>query len=231
MTKHLHPADGRTDPLRVFRLFAAFWALTAGLGLLPASEAASADDDTFEFHRGTRWTYEGDQNGTRRTVLQEVLRVTTEDLFWKDEPATVYRMAVRTFSEDTGRFELTSTTTYLALEEGYLVTGSHEGLPVRIYKLDSRKGDSWLCVDPRIRNLPELSFTHLGEEEVTVPAGTYKRARHIQMEIEADGFLHTGDMYIVPGVGIVKSQTTSEGNGQKKTVSLELKKFSSPREY
>lgn len=206
-------------------------ALTACLGLLSARAAPSPDDESFEFRKGTRWTYVGEQNGSKKTVVEEVLQVSTEDLVVTGEPATVFHLAIRTLNVETGRFELNMTTAYLALEGGFLVTGSREGPPIRIYKLDSRKGDSWPCIDARLTKLSDLVFTHLGEEEITVPAGTFRNARHIQVEFQTEGSRHVGDVYIVPGVGIVKSRTVTEANGEKKSAFLELQKFSPPREF
>ena len=154
----------------------------------------------------------------------------TEDLAWKGEPATVFHLAVRTLNVETGGFEMDLMTSYLALENDYLVTGSQEGPPVRIYKLNSRKGDTWPCIDPEIKHL-DLVFAHLGEEEITVPAGTFRNARHIQVVIQGAESRHVGDLYIVPRIGIIKSRTLSEGHGRRMDIYLELKKFSPVREF
>ena len=205
--------------------------VTASLGIASAPAASSPADESFYFPKGTRWVYEGKANGVKRTVAQEVLRVSTEDLVWKGEPATVFRLAVRTLNVETGRFEMGLMTSYLALENGYLVTGSQEGPPVRIYKLNSRKGDTWPCIDPRIGKHPDLVFAHLGEEETTVPAGTFRNARHIQVAIPGEESRHVGDLYIVPRIGIIKSRAFSEGHDKRMEVTLELKRFSPVREF
>src|SRR5206468_4922553 len=106
-----------------------------------------------------------------------------------------------------------TTKSYMGVEGGYLVTRTLGGVPVRLYKLGSKKGDRWECTDARLKSDPDRVFTHLGVETVAVPAGTFRNARHVRVEIVAEGRRHTGDFYIVPGVGIVKTEAVLEGDG------------------
>jgi len=210
----------------------ALFVLAALLSLPSAWAAPSGDEETFQFRKGTRWKYTGTAGGTKTTLTQEVFKISQGEVFTKGEPATVYHLVTRTQSDDpAGQTSSLSTRSYLGVESGYLVTGSFGGVPVRIYKLGSQKGDSWECTDPRLKADPDRVFTHLGVETVSVPAGTFKNARHVQVEILAAGGRHVGEFYIVPGVGIVKTQAMSESNGIRKSVLLELDSFDLPGEF
>ena len=206
------------------------------LGLLLAFSGALAasqgDEDTFRFRKGTRWKYTGTAGSTKTSLIQEVFKISEGDLLTKGEPATIYHLLMKTESDDPqGAAASLTTKTYLGVEAGYLVTGTLGGVPVRLYKLGSRKGDTWECTDARLKSAPDRVFTHLGVETVAVPAGTFRNARHIQVEIEAEGRRHKGDFYIVPGVGIVKSEAVVEANGVQKRLLLELDRFEPPGEF
>lgn len=205
--------------------------LCVALGDSSVSAVPAHDKEPFYFAKGTRWIYDASHNGTRKSVTQEVLRVTTQDLVWRGEPATVFHLGVKTVNLDSGGIELELTTSYLALVDGYLATGSPGGLPVRIYKLHSKPGDSWPCVDPRVTGSSPLVFVHLGREDVTVPAGTFKNAHHIQVEISLEGSRHLGELFILPPFGILKSRTLSERGGERIEGTMELRKFIPALEY
>lgn len=189
------------------------------LSLLTAL-ASTGDETSFRFQEGTRWTYVGTSQGQKTTVVQEVLQVRP------GEQATVFQLLTKSRTEGpAGELEAISTGSYIGLEDGHFVTGTLGGVAVRLYKKSSRKGDSWPCTEGSDR-----VFTNLGVEEVTVPAGTFPQAHHVQVRVQTPGGVHTGDFYIVPGVGIVKTQATSEENGVKKSVLLELVRFTVPGE-
>jgi hypothetical protein len=213
-----------------FLLWTVFLALPLGL---PEGWASSpVDEESFDFRTGTRWKYVGTAGGLKTTLAQEVFKISQGDLFVKGELATIHHILMRTQSESArGQRELISTTSYLGLEGDYFVTGTLAGVPVRVYKLGSRKGDTWPCTDPRLKSVPDRVFTHLGVEKVAVPAGIFRNARHVQVVIEAEGGLHTGDFYIVPGIGIVKTRAVSETGGRKTEVFLELESFTPSVEF
>ncbi len=206
--------------------------LATFLGLPVAGAVSSGDEESFDFRKGTRWKYVGRANGVKTTMVQDVFKISQGDFFARGELATVHHLLMRTRTEDAlGERESISTGSYLGLEGDYLVTGTSGGVPVRIYKLGSRKGETWPCTDPRLKSDPDRVFTHLGVEKVAVPAGIFRNARHVQVVIRTEGGVHTGDFYIVPGIGIVKTEALSETAGQKKDVLLELESFSPPGEF
>lgn len=222
----------KARPVKI-RLFAIVTALAALCLAFPQGWAASSgDEESFDFFKGTRWTYVGTANGMKTKVVQEIFKVSRGEFFVKGESATVHQLLMRTWSvEPGGERESISTTSYLGLENDYLVTGAVGTVPVRIYKTGSRKGDTWPCTDPRLKSAPDRVFTHLGMEKVTVPAGIFRNARHVQVVIQAEGGSHTGDFFIVPGIGIVKTQAVSETAGRKMEVVLELESFNRPGEF
>jgi hypothetical protein len=215
--------QGLSKAMGVLSLFLAFsgaWAASQG------------DEDSFRFRKGTRWKYTGTAGTTKTSLIQEVFKISEGELFMKGEPATIYHLLMKTESDDpTGAAASLTTKSYLGVEGGYLVTGTLGGVPVRLYKLGSRKGDTWECTDGRLKSAPDQVFTHLGVETVAVPAGTFRNARHVQVEIQAEGRRHTGDFYIVPGVGIVKSEAVVEANGVQKRLLLELDRFEPPGDF
>jgi hypothetical protein len=214
------------------RITALGLAATLALGIPAAGAASSGDDETFEFPKGTRWKYVGTTNGTKTTVVQEVFKVSHGELFVPGESITVYHLIMRSGSEGfEGGLESVSTTGFVAVDGEYFMTGSLGSAPVRLYKLGSKPGDSWPCTDPRLKSLPDRTFTHRGLEKVTVPAGVFRNARHVQVQVRKEGVTSTGDFYIVPGVGIVKTQAVVEASGGTRRVELELESFSPPGEF
>jgi len=202
------------------------------LALSGVGAASQGDEDSFNFRKGTRWRYTGTAGATKTSLIQEVFKISEGELFTKGEPATIYHLLMKTERDEPGGAAATLTTkSYLGVEAGYLVTGSLGGVPVRLYKLGSKKGDRWECTDARLKSDPDRVFTHLGVETVSVPAGTFRNARHVRVVIAAEGRRHTGDFYIVPGVGIVKTEAAVEGDGVHKRVVLELDRFEPPGEF
>ena len=217
---------------RMLRLIAGLLGVALGVGLSPAWAASGTQEESFLFRKGTRWNYVGTSNGSRTTVIQEIFKVSQGEFFAKGEPATLHHLIMRSVADGpTGGAESISTTGYVGVEGGYFVTGSLGGAPVRLYRLGSKPGDSWPCTDPRLKAQPGRSFTHMGLETVAVPAGVFKNARHVRVQVRGEGVTSTGDFYIVPGVGIVKTEAVSEGNGVTRRVELELEKFSPPGEF
>lgn len=214
------------------RITALGMAAALSLGIPVAGAASSKDDESFEFPKGTRWKYVGTTNGTKTTVVQEVFKISKGELFVPGEPVTVHHLIMRSGSDgfESG-LETVSTGGFLAVDGQYFMTGTLGGAPVRLYKLGSKPGDSWPCTDPRLKSLPDRTFTHRGVEQVSVPAGVFRNARHVQVQVHKDGVTSTGDFYIVPGVGIVKTQAVVEANGGTRRVELELESFTPPGEF
>lgn len=87
---------------------------------------------------------------------------------------------------------------------------------VAVYKVGSRKGDEWKYQV----GADKMTGSHRGTETVTVPAGTYAGAVHLLHT--AEGGTMESDVWMAPGVGIVKSETRIKG---QKPIVIELKDF------
>lgn len=67
------------------------------------------------------------------------------------------------------------------------------------------------------------NYKSAGAEDVKVPAGDYKGAAKLESKSNTDS-LKTF-MWLVPGVGMVKSETTMTSNGNTAVATTELKEF------
>jgi hypothetical protein len=93
--------------------------------------------------------------------------------------------------------------------------------PILILKLPPKKGESF-SVDSKAGGKNYKGVFKIAEEDVTVPAGTYKGAvRVTSQDLEADGLRPTITTWYAEKVGMVK-QVIAEG-GQ--TITIELEKF------
>lgn len=210
----------------------AILALAVGTGAPSAWAGRASDEESFHFPKGTRWKYVGTTNGRATSVVQEVFKISRGDLFIKGEPVTVHHLLMRSVMDgQQGGSESISTTGYLGIDEQYFFTGTLGGAPVRMYKLGSKKGEIWPSTDPRLTSLPDRQFVHLGEETVSVPAGVFRNVRHLQVRVDRGGVLSVGDFYVVPSVGIIKTEARSEGGGEKRHVELELESFIPPADF
>ncbi len=90
---------------------------------------------------------------------------------------------------------------------------------IGIFKVGSKKGDTWSA--PGSETVQKHSATHLGREEVKVPAGAYKEAVHIKLEVQETSGNIQLDMFLVEKVGVVKMVY---GLGEKK-MSMDLEEF------
>ncbi|HEY3227367.1 MAG TPA: hypothetical protein VGK61_10285 [Planctomycetota bacterium] len=91
-------------------------------------------------------------------------------------------------------------------------------------KLPPVKGDKWEWKGEIGKEKATASFTNEGEEEVKVPAGTYK-AWKVTVTIEQGAAKQTGTNWFAPGVGIVRQQARFESEGRKHESVIELKSF------
>ncbi|MBI2900567.1 MAG: hypothetical protein HYY17_10300 [Planctomycetes bacterium] len=174
--------------------------------------AQAVQDDTgeqfFKFKKDTAWAYEQTRRGETLKVVMKVV---------KEEGGKVY-VDIEEYGKDDKVTRTKNMVFYV--EDGYLIwtgAGRSKTPPMRCYKLGSKKGDTWkfdLGTDERKK--PAVA-THLGTEEVAVPAGTYEDVVHTQVAI-AEGTSNTVDFYFAPKVGLVKM--TAAG-----TEKLELKAF------
>jgi len=91
-------------------------------------------------------------------------------------------------------------------------------------KLPPVKGDKWEWKGEIGKEKATAAFTNEGEEEVKVPAGTYK-AWKVTVMIEQGAAKQTGANWFAPGVGIVRQVAKFESEGRKHESVIELKSF------
>ncbi|MBI4563817.1 MAG: hypothetical protein HY716_03880 [Planctomycetes bacterium] len=96
--------------------------------------------------------------------------------------------------------------------------------PILRLKLPALQGESWEWKGRIGEEEARARFTNRGEEEVKVPAGTYK-AWKVEVEMELAGTKHRGTNWYAPGIGIVRQEFTFEGPGKRQSGVIELKAF------
>jgi hypothetical protein len=103
----------------------------------------------------------------------------------------------------------------------YTLEGRKADPPVRFLKLPPKKGDSW-TVESKLGGKTVKCTFKSDEEEVKVPAGTFKTVSAVSDNLEANGLKASFAFYFAKDVGMVKQ--VIEVSGQKK-VEIELEKF------
>jgi hypothetical protein len=179
------------------------------LAVLPAADDSA--EPYFKFPKDSVWTYSmpSEQDRAKKeTITMTVVgdadgKVSVDMVAQGDRPKTT-RM---TWYVADGLF-------FWAEKKGETLSDN-----VALYKLGSKKGDSWSVA--KKEGSPAQSATHLGTEELKVGAGTYKEAIHTKLTLEQNGHTFDMDVYLVERVGVVKMVYSA---GQK-VMSLELESF------
>jgi len=165
-------------------------AILAPLALLKREDEPTGT--LFDFKVGTEWTYEKATSDARSRVVVRVVgneggRVTTEH---------------RTYEKDASEPALVTTWVHY-VENGFLmqagVNGGKMRTPFRLYKLGSRKGQTW-------KRLPDDKdgelMKNLGLADMRLPAGRFPRA----VSLRWDRATAVEDTALVPGVGLVQQE-------------------------
>jgi hypothetical protein len=147
--------------------------------------ALHAQDDTgaqfFKFKKETSWTWAKMEAGQKMKVTARVI---------KEEEGRVF-VEEKQFKGDAADPSSTRTLVY-GVEGGFLRVGLQGKDAIEplynLYKLGSKKGDSWGYEQGEAKD--KRKVLHLGVEEVTVPAGTL-------------------DLWLAPKVGVVKEEVGS----------------------
>jgi hypothetical protein len=104
----------------------------------------------------------------------------------------------------------------------YSISGTHLNVPIRILKLPPKKGDTWNINAKGPGETLEGKVTAGEEDEVKVPAGTYKKVvTSVCDDLKANGLECRFTYYFAEGVGIIKQKVQI---GTEMTV-FELEKF------
>jgi hypothetical protein len=92
--------------------------------------------------------------------------------------------------------------------------------PILVFKLPPKKGDSWK-IDSKVDGKTFRGTFQVGEQEITVPAGTYKAFRVASQDLEVNSLKPAITTFFAEGVGMVK-QIIEIGNAK---VEIELEKI------
>jgi hypothetical protein len=182
--------------------------IAACLFLAAAQDSA---DPFYKFAKGSAWTYGMNAGEDAPKGLKMKLSVTGE--------ADGKVSADMTQGSD-GAKE-TKMLWYVA--DGIFYWGEKKGDALKeaigLFKIGSKKGDTW--GSPGSDSVQKHTATHLGREEVKVPAGEYKEALHIRLQVAEGGDNIQLEMFLVEKVGIVKMVYMF---GDKK-MSMDLEEF------
>ncbi|MBI2900625.1 MAG: hypothetical protein HYY17_10595 [Planctomycetes bacterium] len=191
--------------------------LFASLAISMLGQAQDTGEQFYKFKVGTRWVLESAEGGRLTTVTIKVVRVEES------------RVTVESSEMRPNRKEPKVETLVWSVNDGYLIWSEVKGEKTkdvfRLYKVGSKKGDTWKS--PWGGGSDEVEVTHLGTEEVEVPAGKFADAVHVQMarsvKMGDQEVRMAVDFFLVPNVGLVKMELSSAKS--KSTVLLkEIKK-------
>jgi hypothetical protein len=179
-----------------------------------ASGAALGQDkapDYYPLKSGTKWFYELNQDGKKIKINNQIAKVETVD------------GKSLALLETTINGEVTSTEQLASTEKGvfrHRANGVELSAPLCILKFPLKKDDTWESETTIANELLKIKGKVIDNEEVTVPAGTYKAFR-VEVETSAAGMRATTTFWFAADVGVVKQTTENAG----KTVTAELEKF------
>lgn len=157
--------------------------------LLALSQAEGLQD--WSFPVGTTWTYAMLDAGAEKTRVLKVVKVEGGRTHYED----------KTFVK--GKEKLDESRSFgHYVEKGFLMEARFEDgkpmFPSRVFKLGSKKGDSWTSTDEEEK--PDV--THMGVTQIQVPGGIFREAIHLRLQMRTG----TLDTWRVPGAGVVCEQ-------------------------
>jgi len=161
----------------------------------------------YKFKVGTTWEYDQiDPDGKSRSIVTvskvEDAKVTLDSKDYRGEEKEPFKTDV----------------TILSAKDGFLwIGGAEEGgmPPLPIYKFGSKKGDTWKHKLGEGEQSIEAEVSHLGTEEVQVPAGTFKDTTVVEVNL---GEMGTLKISLAPNVGMIRFE-------MGEMMKLELTKF------
>ena len=188
----------------------------AGLGVWVARVVAAPEENLHRFGKGTVWNYAVTQ------ADKTYIRVTTI-LEEREDGGVVYETYI--IQDPSEPRPLRSERYVMRVEGKYLLRHTDADRHYRVYRFGSRKGDTWLT-EPKAGS--DLKTVHLGRETVSVPAGSFQNVIHVRLTM-FEGGRRDEDLYLAPGVGIVKRETAfneggSSGRQREKLKDVSLKR-------
>jgi hypothetical protein len=183
--------------------------LAACLLLLAAAQDSA--DPYFKFAKDSTWTYAmaGDEEIPKGMKMKMTVAEESEGKVWIE----------MTQGSQGGR----KARLLWYVSDGVLYWAEKKGETLKdaigLWKVGSKKGDTWS--KPAGDTVQQHSATHMGKEDVKVPAAAYKDAVHVLLKIKEGGDDVQIDVYFVEKVGVVR-MVYSQGD---KKMSLDLEEF------
>jgi len=179
----------------------------ASICLLLAFAQESADP-YYKFAKDTAWTYS--MTGPDGKAAKMTIKVTGE----KDGKVMVEMAQAEKGNESKLAWYVDGGIFYWSEKKGDAYKEA-----IGMWKVGSKKGDTWNS--PGTDLIQKHSGTNLGKEDVKVPAGAYKDAVHVRLDIVEHNDTVKLDVYFVEKVGIVKM---AYNMGEMK-MSMDLEEF------
>ncbi len=177
-----------------------------------AAEDKLAETPYYPLHVGTTWHYKaGDGKFTVRVAKHEKVGETL-----------CARLDVTRDGKTVGSQHLAVTAEGVYCHDQTTARNATQAPkpPILVLKLPPKKGEGWK-VDSKGDGKTFRGAFQIGEEEIKVPAGTYKAIRVTSQELEVNGLKPVITTYYARNVGMVK-QVIQESNI---TLEIELEKF------
>jgi hypothetical protein len=199
-------------------------ALTVTALALPAArtEDRLAESPWYPLQVGTTWSYKAGDSKFQMVVKshEKVGDALTARIELVKDGKTVAAEHIGVTSEGVCRFNL------IQMKDGQTITETPKP-PILILKLPPKKGESFTvdsraAIDPRGGSKTYKGVFKIAEEDVTVPAGTFKGAvRVTSQDLDADGLKPTVTTWYAEKVGMIK-QVIRE---RDQTLTIELEKL------
>jgi hypothetical protein len=190
------------------------------MALVAGPPLCAADDETnpdyYPLKVGTKWHYDINANGKKMSSVNEIAKTETID------GKSLSRL-------ETTVMEKVAATEHLTVTDKGVFRNRINGMeitpPVCLLKFPVKDGETW---DSEVKiGAEQLTVKAKAgkEEEITVPAGTYKAVTS-ELEVTAGGITVKTRYWFAKDVGVVKQ--TMDNNGA--TIEMELSKFEKGKE-
>ncbi len=194
-------------------------ALVLGAGCSRDEVMVVRDSPYYPLKVGCRWVYK-DTGPARKGVAKppDLVRTVVNHEKIGDYPCALIINERGKEAPHTEHVSATAEGVYLVAIEGRRLSS-----PLRILKLPPKAGEHWRA-DSRDKNPLRKGIYIMGEEEVTVPAGTYKAVTLRGEIVEEGGRTTDVNYWFAEGVGMVKQLVRTDGQ----TAIYELESFKTP---
>ncbi len=193
-------------------------------GALALVKVARPRPSAYPLVKGHKWTFKTDYDDVTE-IVHEV--VGTEKVGGKE----CFVLEVRSHNPEIGAPRVLRKEWLASGDEGVLIFKQQRGRtemavekPFFKVKDPLRKDDEWRGAATADVNAPQYHSVVEGEEEVEVPAGTFK-AWKLRVKSESGRHVAEGFEWFAPGTGLLKYEMTFRSGNDGMTVTAELKKF------